>query len=438
MPADASPSPTSPNTSAAPDAQALDTEARDTDALDAVAADAIDGAVRPANGATPATGTAAPPAVPVIYHPDYHRYFFGPEHPFSPVRQEMLLELMDALGHDLAPVTPPVATRADVLGVHAETLVEHVEAASEGTPREGCRQYGLDTADVPCFEGMDAAARALVGGTLHAARLIAQGETRRALQFGGGLHHARRDLASGFCVYNDLAVAIRHWRTAKNWRVVYLDIDVHHGDGVQWLFYDDPDVMTISLHESGRYLYPGTGSAHEMGEGAGRGTSVNVPLEPYTQDASFLEAFDRVVPYALSQFQPDALVVQCGADAHFSDPLADLLLTTAAYDTMFRQIFDLADEHTDGRLLLTFGGGYAPDATVRIWALLTLLARGADLPDALPEGWHDRWTYRLDGAVTPTLFDAPRSFDIARADTIEQQNRNVSKRLLDALAPIWY
>ncbi len=393
-------------------------------------------ATRP-NAAGDAAGDGAP-ATPVVYHPDYQRYCFGPEHPFSPERLEMLLELMEALDVDLGAVTPPVASRADVLGVHDEALVAQVEAASCGTAPADAQRFGLGTADVPCFEGMDAAARALVGGTLHAARLVADGTARRALQLGGGLHHARRALASGFCVYNDLAVAIAHWRTAKNWRVLYLDIDVHHGDGVQWLFYDDPDVLTVSLHESGRYLYPGTGGVHEMGEAAGRGFSMNVPLEPYTQDDSFVEVFDRVVPYALEQFRPDVLLVQCGADAHFSDPLADLLLTTQAYETVFRRLFALADTHTEGRLVLTFGGGYALDATVRIWALLTLLAVGRDLPEALPDAWRDRWQYRLDTPLTPTLHDAPRTFDIPRAEAIAEQNGTVSKRLLETLAPIWY
>ena len=265
----------------------------------------------------------------------YLDYHFGPEHPFSPVRLEMLHDLLDRLGISLNAVEPPAATRDDVLSVHAEALVEQVEAASNGAPTRAASRYGLNTADVPVFEGMDAAARSLVGGTLHGAQLIHRGDADRVLQLGGGLHHAQRKRASGFCVYNDLSVAIQHLRDAGH-RVAYLDVDVHHGDGVQDLHYDDPEVLTISLHESGRYLFPGTGNVHETGEGAGEGTSLNVPLEPFTEDDSFLQVFDRVVPYALSQFQPDVLMVQCGADAHFSDPLADLLLTTGAYETLFR------------------------------------------------------------------------------------------------------
>jgi acetoin utilization protein AcuC len=198
-------------------------------------------------------------------------------------------------------------------------------------------------------------------------------------------------------------------------------------------------VLTISLHESGRYLFPGTGTVHETGKGAGEGTSLNVPLEPFTETDSYLDVFDRVVPYALETFMPEVMVVQCGADAHFSDPLADLLLVTQAYETLFDRIFDLAGEHCDGRLLLTLGGGYQMDATVRIWALLTLMAVGADRPEELPADWRDAWTQRLDTPLSPTLHDpSGKSFEVPRHDTIVEQNERVSKRVLELLAPLWY
>ena len=374
----------------------------------------------------------------ILYSDRYLDYNFGPEHPFSPTRQQMLLELLEAVGHPLDADEPPRATPEDILRVHDAVFVEQVQACSNGSVSARASRFGLDTQDVPAFEGMDPAARALCGGTLHGARLIADGTAPRVLQMGGGLHHAQRKLASGFCVYNDLSVAIQALRD-DGWRVAYLDIDVHHGDGVQELHYDDPEVLTISLHESGRYLFPGTGSVYETGTGAGEGTSLNVPLEPFTETDSFLEVFEQTVPYALGQFQPEVLVVQCGADAHFSDPLADLLLTTQAYERLFRRILELADEHTDGRCLLTLGGGYQPDATVRIWAMLALLARGYDLPDTIPTGWHDRWQNRLDATLTPTFHDDPdRTFDVPRRPTIKKQNERVGKRVLEILAPLWY
>jgi acetoin utilization protein AcuC len=373
----------------------------------------------------------------LLYTNRYLDYDFGPDHPFSPVRQRMLLDLLEAVGAPVEAVDPPPAERADVRSVHAEALVRRVEAASEGPAPADATHYGLDTPDVPVFSGMDAATRALVGGTLHGARLIANGDAERVLQLGGGLHHAQHELASGFCVYNDLSVAIHRLREEGR-RVAYVDIDVHHGDGVQALHYDDPEVLTISLHESGRYLFPGSGSVDELGEGAGEGASLNVPLEPFTEDDSYREAFDRVVPYALKTFGPEVLVVQCGADAHFSDPLADLLLSSRTYEYLFRRLLELADEHTGGRCLLTLGGGYRPDATVRTWAMLALIARDLDLPERLPEAWLERWGNRLDATLTPTLHDPEKTFDVPRREAIQKQNTRVSKRVLEMAAPLWY
>jgi len=372
-----------------------------------------------------------------IFHPDYKRYYFGPEHPFSPVRQEMLLSLLEAM--DVAPSLeqPEPASEDALQTVHTASFVEAVKRATPDDPSTHDLDAGLGTADVPVFEGMHEAASMLVGGTLHAAQQVARGETRRALTMGGGLHHGHAAQASGFCVYNDLSVAIHHLRQS-GLRVAYLDVDVHHGDGVQALHYDDPDVLTMSLHETGRYLFPGTGRVHELGEGAGKGYSLNVPLEPFTEDTNYLDVFERVVPYALDHFQPDVLLVQCGADAHFSDPLADLLLTTEAYEQLFRRILELADDFTDGRAVFTLGGGYAPDATVRVWALLILLLQDHPLPDELPADWVATWSGQLDTALTPTLHDAPQSFDIPRRDTINSQNTQVSKRLLELVAPAWY
>jgi acetoin utilization protein AcuC len=373
----------------------------------------------------------------LLYHDRYLDYDFGPGHPFRPVRQEMVVDLLAALGHPIDPVSPPAAERADVRRVHSERFVSLVEAASKGTPPPNAREFGLDTGDVPVFENMDAATRGLVGGTLHGARLLADGTATRVLQMGGGLHHARQEAAAGFCVYNDLSIAINLLRE-HDLRVAYVDLDVHHGDGVQWLHYDDPDVLTISLHESGQYLYPGTGGVNEIGEGAGEGTAVNVPLAPHTESESYLDAFERVVPYALKHFGPDVIVAQCGADAHYSDPLADLLLTTPAYETLFERLFALADEHSNGRLLCTFGGGYRLDAVVRIWTMLALLVQERPLPDTLPEDWRTRWQPRLDDPLTPTLHDPEQTFGVSRRSAIAEQNKRTSTQVLELLAPHWY
>ena len=373
----------------------------------------------------------------LLFDDRYLDYDFGPDHPFSPIRQEMVVSLLDALGQPIDPISPPVASRAEVRRVHSESLVEKVEAASDGRPPPEAWDYGINTGDVPVFENMDAATRGLVGGTLHGARLIAEEKASRVLQMGGGLHHAHRDRASGFCVYNDLSVAINTLRE-QNLRVAYVDIDVHHGDGVQFLHYDDPGVLTISLHESGHYLFPGSGGVDEIGEGAGEGSAVNVPLMPHTEPESYRDAFERVVPYALDKFAPDVIVAQCGADAHFQDPLADLLLTSQTYEDLFRDLLSLADEHTDGRILCTFGGGYHLDAVVRVWTLLALLMQDLDLPDTIPADWRTQWQDQLDASLTSTLHDPEPSFNLSRRPDVREKNRQTSTQVLEILAPHWY
>ncbi len=217
----------------------------------------------------------------VVYSPRYRSYDFGPDHPFSPIRIDMLLDLMESLGRPLSFTEPSPADKQDLLSVHDEGYVALVAALSDGLEPPEAARFGLGTADNPTFSGMDLAARWLVGGTLHAARLISAGSETKVLQLGGGLHHAQRARASGFCLYNDIAVAVRHLTEAGLW-VAYLDIDVHHGDGVQQIFYEDEHVLTLSLHESGRYLFPGTGETRELGNGMGRGLKMNLPLEPFT------------------------------------------------------------------------------------------------------------------------------------------------------------
>jgi acetoin utilization protein AcuC len=374
----------------------------------------------------------------LIYSPTYARYDFGGDHPFSPVRVEMTLDLLRRLGVHLRWQEPEAASREDVRTVHEEGYVRTVEALSTGAAAADAAACGLGTPDTPAFPGMDEAARILVGGTLLAAKLIASGSEQRVLQLGGGLHHARPGHAAGFCVYHDLAIAIRHLVEAGFW-VTYLDLDVHHGDGVQAVFYADDKVQTISLHESGKYLFPGTGEIHELGEGVGRGLTINVPLEAFTEGESYLEAFERIVPAAVESFGPQVLVVQAGADAHFDDPLADLALTTRTYEQLFRRILGLADLHCAGRVLFTLGGGYSAQAAARVWALLYLTVNDLPVPDLLPDGWREAWARHLHPASFGTLHDPlPPHSPIPRREEIERHNRVVTARLRDALSRYWY
>lgn len=373
----------------------------------------------------------------VIYHPAYSRYSFGDDHPFSPRRVEMMLDLLEAVGQPLQATEPQPASREDLLKVHADSYVRRVEALSRGEAVPDCEDYGLGTPDTPAFPGMDEAARWLVGGTLHGARLICQTGERRVLQLGGGLHHARRNSASGFCVYNDLAIAIEHL-TEHGFCVAYLDIDVHHGDGVQEILYEDRRVMTISFHESGQYLFPGTGKVHELGSGSARGLKLNMPLEPLTEGESYLEILDQIMPAALQHFHPGVLVVQAGADAHFDDPLGDLLLTTHDYEAIFRRILQWADTFTGGRVLFTLGGGYSMRAAPRVWTLLYLLLHDLPLFDELPPGWREKWNAVLDKPFAPGLHDPnPGEIDVPNRRDIAYRNRQVARRLLELSRQYW-
>jgi acetoin utilization protein AcuC len=374
----------------------------------------------------------------LIYTPAYGSYDFGPDHPFSAARQQMALDLLVSLGYHPSWTEPEPATRADILTVHDEAYVAVVEAISAGEPFADPEAWGLGTPDTPAVPGIDPAVRHLVGGTLVGARLLSEGRATRVLQFGGGLHHARAARAAGFCVYNDVAVAIRHLTASGLW-VSYLDIDVHHGDGVQAIFYRDERVQTISLHESGQYLYPGTGEIHELGEGMGRGLKINLPLEPFTPGESYLEVFEQIVPPSLQAFGPQVLVVQAGADAHFDDALADLALTTRDYERLFRRILELADALTGGRVLFTLGGGYSLHAAARVWAILYLVVNDLPIPEAIPPAWAEKWAAQLGGKPAATLHDPNPAFPpLARRDEIMSRNRLVATRLLDALAPYWF
>ncbi|MEZ4701004.1 MAG: acetoin utilization protein AcuC [Rhodothermales bacterium] len=342
--------------------------------------------------------------VPIVFHPDYLKYCFGPGHPFSPKRQEALIDLFEAFGYPLETTPPPPATDADLLRIHTQDYLNAVASASVLAWTPGAARFGLDTDDVPIFPGMDEAARAIVGGTLEAARMVADGEADRVLQLGGGLHHAFPSRAAGFCVYNDLAVAIA-MLGERGLRVAYVDIDVHHGDGVQWVFYRQPNVLTISLHESGEFLFPGTGMENERGVGEGVGTAVNVPFAPDTTPAEYLARFEAVVPAALEAFRPDLLIVEAGADAHVKDPLAHLSLTTHTFERLYRLLLDYADRYAGGRSVFTLGGGYDLDAAVRCWAILIHVLQERPLPERMPAAWLKRWEPAYPPGLTRSVHD---------------------------------
>jgi len=322
------------------------------------------------------------------------RYDFGPGHPLAPVRVALTMALAGDLGVLSAPpvsmFAPPPATDAELATVHDDDYIAAVRQA--GRTLMPNAEFGLGTSDNPVFEGMHEASALVAGATLAAAQAVWSGSARHGASIAGGLHHAMRRAASGFCVYNDPAIAIKWLLAAGAERVAYVDVDVHHGDGVQAAFYDDPRVLTISLHEHPATLFPGTGLPTETGEGAGVGYSVNVALPAGTGDAGWLRAFDAVVPPLLRAFKPTVLVSQHGCDSHRLDPLAHLELSIDAQRAAQVVLHDLAHELCDGKWLLTGGGGYALVQVVpRTWTHLLAIAAGAPVDPVIetPLKWRE-------------------------------------------------
>jgi acetoin utilization protein AcuC len=316
-------------------------------------------------------------------------YDLGGDHPLHPIRLELTIRLAAALGvlDGVDLLVPPEATDAEIERIHDAGYVNAVKDAPMSGFDVG---HGLGTPDNPIFDRMHEASARVVGSSLLAARQIAAGTTNRAVSIAGGLHHAMRDRAAGFCVYNDVAVAI-DWLLDNGFdRVAYVDVDVHHGDGVQDAFYDDPRVLTISLHQHPRTLFPGTGYPDETGGPDAEGSSVNVALPPYTNDSAWLRAFDAVVPSLLGAFRPQILVSQCGVDTHDEDPLAMLSLSVNGHRTIYRTLRELAERHTGGKWLAAGGGGYQLLRVVpRSWTHLLATVLDRDVaPDArLPAEW---------------------------------------------------
>ena len=341
----------------------------------------------------------------LVYGPKSLTYDFGTRHPLSPRRFGPGIELLRAVGAEPG-LAPEPATDAELEWLHSPDYIATVRRFS--TDPDEPPMAGIGPGDDPAFAGMHEAAAAVAGGSIRAMEAILRGDVEHAYQPGGGLHHAMRSRASGFCIYDDVALAIARARRA-GLRVLYIDLDVHHGDGVQALHYDDPAVLTISFHESGRSLFPGTGSVAEMGEGIAAATSVNVPLEAACGPEAWLAAVRAVVPALAAAFGPDVIVSQHGADGHFWDPLAHLSLTTTAMGEAARLVDRMAHRYAGGRWLATGGGGYSVHRVVpRVWTLTWLAMAHEAVPERLPADWRARWesdAARWDDAPLPAGFE---------------------------------
>ncbi|MCX4621592.1 acetoin utilization protein AcuC [Streptomyces albogriseolus] len=318
-------------------------------------------------------------------------YDFGRDHPMDPVRLALTRSLVGALGldRDVNVVAAKAAGESTLRLVHREDYIDAVRAAS-ADPGSADPSYGLGTIDDPAFAGMHEVSALIAGQSVGAAEAVWRGEALHAVNFAGGLHHAMPGAASGFCVYNDAALAIARLLELGAERVAYIDVDVHHGDGVQAAFWEDPRVLTISLHEHPRTLFPQTGWPEETGAASAEGGAVNVALPAGTGDAGWLRAFHAVVPELIAHFRPQVLVTQHGADTHFEDPLAHLAVSLDAQRAVQLACHELAHEHADGRWVALGGGGYAVVEVVpRSWSHLVAIAAGRPVePTTLvPDEW---------------------------------------------------
>jgi acetoin utilization protein AcuC len=365
----------------------------------------------------------------LIYSPKYPTFSYGPNHPLRPERLYLTHMLMESYGLLSGPgvtvVEPELAAFEDCLRVHSEEYLAALKRANKGETFPEAINYGLGHGDNPVFEGIYDWSLLVCGGTLRAVREAVNGSFPVTFHFGGGLHHAFRSRAAGFCYLNDAAIAIAE-QVQNGKRVLYLDVDAHHGDGVQEAFYRTDRVLTLSIHESGDHLFPGTGYAQELGEGDGLGFSVNVPLAPGSGDGVFETALDSVLGPLVNSFGPDVIVVQLGVDTMGPDPLAHLDLTTACLEHTLKRIRGLFP----GPLAVLGGGGYDIDTVARAWTLAWCLLSGQEIPDDLPDGYIEErgrlgaleGPYKLRDLVPDTPMD--QTAQMKQLDSVLEYLRN--------------
>lgn len=371
-----------------------------------------------------------------IYSPEQLDYKFSETHPFNQKRLQLTMDLLKQI-NALQPEqikTARVATDEELLLGHDAAYIDIVKRAGHGELRNGEGEvYGIGTEDTPIFKNMHEASAMFVGGTLTACDYVMQGKTNHALNLGGGLHHGFHGKASGFCIYNDSTVAIKYMQKKYDARVLYIDTDAHHGDGVQWSFYDDPNVCTLSIHETGRYLFPGTGAVTERGNGEGYGTSFNIPLDAFTEDGSFLEVYETAIREVIAHFKPDVILTQNGADAHYFDPLTHLYSTIKTYEVIPKIAHELAHEFCEGRWIAVGGGGYDIWRVVpRAWSMVWLAMTNQQVPTgAIPQEWLDNWQKEAPVTLIPTWEDPEDLYEpIPRKEEITEKNQQTLEKSL--------
>jgi acetoin utilization protein AcuC len=371
-----------------------------------------------------------------VYSEELLKYKFNSNHPFNQQRLVLTLDLLKRSGAITADeiIPPRLASEEELLLIHNPEYINAVKLAGDGQlSEEAAEGFGLGTDDTPIFPNMHEASSLLVGGTLTAVDQVMTGKADHALHLGGGLHHGFRGKASGFCVYNDSSVAIQYLQEKYNARVLYVDTDAHHGDGVQWSFYDEPNVCTLSIHETGRYLFPGTGNVNERGQGQGYGYSFNIPVDAFTEDDSWIHAYTESFTEIVEFFKPDVILTQNGADAHYYDPLTHLSATMRIYREIPKLAHKLAHQYCNGKWIAVGGGGYDIWRVVpRAWALLWMeMAEKSNCYGSLPDEWVNKWQEKATVPL-PREWDDPDHIypEIPRKAEITEKNRQTVEKAL--------
>lgn len=324
-----------------------------------------------------------------VYSDTLAQFDYGISHPLKTFRLKLTYELIRAYGLLSSPRSKLIeAAKADesaLLLFHDRDYIEILKAVNNGTSVPGGMHFGLGPGDNPVFRGLFDWSLLVTGASIQAASIVDSGDSAIAFNISGGLHHAMASRASGFCYVNDPVIAIKSL-LKKGKRIAYIDIDAHHGDGVQEAFYSSDQVLTISIHETGNSLFPGTGYEDEIGRDKGRGYSVNIPMPPYSDDELFIFAFNEIVPPLILKFRPDIVVSQLGVDSFYSDPLTHLNYTVDGYCEVVNTIKKISP-----KWVALGGGGYDISNVAKAWTLAWAIMNGITVPDRIPEDFIERY-----------------------------------------------
>ncbi|KAB8138341.1 acetoin utilization protein AcuC [Gracilibacillus oryzae] len=370
-----------------------------------------------------------------VYSDQFLQYSFHENHPFNQKRILLTKDLLythDALSEDDI-IEPDTISPTILELVHTKEYINVIKQASELSEIDNPEKYGIGTADTPAFKGMFHAAMSLVEGTIKACELVANHDVIHALNLGGGLHHGFPDRAAGFCIFNDIAIGIKYLQQNYNFKILYIDTDAHHGDGVQHLFYNDSNVCTVSFHETGRYLYPGTGKVNERGIKEGFGYSFNFPLDAFTEDDSYLDTFHQGMDEICEFFRPDIIISQHGVDSHFLDPLTHMHCTCRIFEEIPKKIHQLAHQYCQGKWVALGGGGYdiwrvVPRAWAQLWQILN---NNEPFTGSINQEWHRLWQSKAPCPLPDSWSDPVSQYkSIPRRKEITDYNNEILEQVL--------